>query len=110
MSSETHLANGRPSKFQPCENEFTLEEIPFQREDGLGCSVFEITPDDVKPGFSFEDRKLLRIMDKNIQKSAEGNWVAPLSFRPERSRLPNNRSQADRSGLVGWLFWGLTTL
>lgn len=95
--SKTHLlANGRPSRFQPCENEFTLKEIPFQREDGLGYSSFERTPDDDKPGLSFEDRQFLRIMDKNFKKSAEGNWVAPLPFRRERPRLPNNRSQAER--------------
>jgi hypothetical protein len=35
-------------------------------------------------------------MDKELDKDDNGNWVAPLPFKDNRSRLPDNRFMAMR--------------
>ena len=98
---KTHiLHNGRPSilepypntihvKRQPTSNEgFTLrmstgtEKFEQERfDDGLGNGVFTRTKEDGKPGPSVEDRKFVAMMERNMVKNDDGNWLAPLPFR-----------------------------
>ena len=80
----------------PCDNDLYVKESVSDVTDSLGSTVFEKTKDDDKVGLSIEDRKFLHLMEEGFQKTAEGNWIAPLPFRVERERLPNNRSQALR--------------
>ncbi|XP_021346186.1 uncharacterized protein LOC110445733 [Mizuhopecten yessoensis] len=79
------LGNGRHSRFQPCENELYIHKDLFQKTD-----------QDEKVGLSIEDHTFLRIMEDSFVKDEEGHWVAPLPFKDNRIRLPNNRSQALR--------------
>ena len=89
------LKNGRPSIFQPCNNEFVVRET-YLNPGKVGTSVFERTKDDDKQGLSAEDRDFLTLMDKELYKTPSGNWAAPLPFRSPRPKLPNNRSLAVR--------------
>ena len=59
-----------------------------------GSSVFDRAADDDKPGMSVEDRAFVELMDKEMVKNEEGNWIAPLPFQTNRRKVPNNRSQA----------------
>jgi hypothetical protein len=40
---------------------------------------------------SIEDKAFLSIMDKEMCKDIDGRWMAPLPFKQDRERLPNNR-------------------
>ncbi|XP_075706846.1 uncharacterized protein LOC142741353 [Rhinoderma darwinii] len=42
---------------------------------------------------SFEDRLFLDIMEQGMVQNKMKSWVAPLPYRPQRQRLPNNREQ-----------------
>jgi hypothetical protein len=94
------LPNGRPSLLQLCENKLTVKEaatvkVPIERSmDYTGDNIFLLTPDDNKQGMSTEDRVFLEEMDKEFKKNMEGNWEAPLPFKNQRPRLPNNRTLA----------------
>ncbi|XP_069114175.1 uncharacterized protein [Argopecten irradians] len=93
------LANGRPSLFKPCPNEFAcLYDVSrssnLKRPDQLGENVFQRTKDDEKISMSQEDRIFLDIMETELVKGKDGKWVAPLPFRDPRPRLANNRAQA----------------
>ncbi|XP_033752106.1 uncharacterized protein LOC117335931 [Pecten maximus] len=91
------LADGRPSLFKPCPNEFeciydanrSLKEL-----DVLGKHVFHRTKEDEKVSMSQEDRRFLGIMKEELVKGNDGKWIAPLPFRDPRPRLTNNRTQA----------------
>lgn len=52
------------------------------------------TEHDEKVAPSIEDKVFLELMDKGFQKNSDRRWEAPLPFRSERQRLPNNKSQA----------------
>ncbi|XP_048249047.1 uncharacterized protein LOC125378158 [Haliotis rufescens] len=69
---------------------FTARERNGQNEDKL----FVTTQEDDTLGLSVEDREFLEIMDNEMVKTSEGNWISPLPFQNGRRRLPNNRSQA----------------
>lgn len=43
---------------------------------------------------SIEDREFLEIMKEKCHKDEKGHWSAPLPFKLNRNRLPNNREQA----------------
>ncbi|XP_071098015.1 uncharacterized protein [Haliotis cracherodii] len=101
------LSDGRPSIFKPCDNHFQVKEgwssgneknkVIFTARERNGQNedkLFVTTQEDDKLGLSVEDREFLEIMDNEMVKTSEGNWIAPLSFRNGRRRLPNNRSQA----------------
>jgi hypothetical protein len=99
------MPNGRTSLLKPCENKFTVKEqlsfnkieqhaIPSSEFDN--DTIFERTTNDDKPGLSVEDRLFLQKMDKELDKDDNGNWVAPLPFKDNRSRLPDNRFMAMR--------------
>ncbi|KAK3107001.1 hypothetical protein FSP39_004706 [Pinctada imbricata] len=95
-ANKTYLqGNGRPSILLPCESNITVQEsgIPLIDKDVVS-SVFERTPSDDKPGLSRNDRTFLDIMDRNYHRNEDGKWTAPLPFKPDRARLPNNYSQA----------------
>jgi len=73
------LKNGRPTIFHPCRSE---KEV-FQQTD----------VDNVK-GMSREDGAFMELMGEEFQRNEEGFWTAPLPFRQDRKRLPNNRPVA----------------
>ena len=61
------LRSGRPSIFEPCNNEFVVRE-KGPSADRIGMSVFDRTKDDDKLGLSVEDRNFLVLMDKEFYK------------------------------------------
>ncbi|VDI30173.1 Hypothetical predicted protein [Mytilus galloprovincialis] len=65
---------------------------PFAQKLFLGWT----TPDDNIPGLSIEDKEFFALMEHESYKDEEGCWTAPLPFRRDRIRLPNNRVQALR--------------
>ncbi|XP_069129320.1 uncharacterized protein [Argopecten irradians] len=84
------LKDGRHSMFPPCENQFELKE-------NRGCDdVFKTTKHDNKVGLSVDDKLFMDIMDRDVTKDHNGNWVAPLPFHATRPKLPNNRNMALR--------------
>ena len=100
MRTRHVLSNGRPTLLQPCENELTIKEPPVPHLpathplDYSGNNIFTLTPHDNKQGWSTEDRAFLQEMNKEFKKNGDGNWEAPLPFRSQRPRLPNNRAMA----------------
>lgn len=89
-------ATERLSIFSPCENDLKVEKTAVleSKASGLGGNLFVRTVDDDKPGLSRDDREFIGIMDEHFQKYDDNNWTAPLPFRFERPRLPNNKTQA----------------
>ncbi|XP_040197421.1 uncharacterized protein LOC120930263 [Rana temporaria] len=106
------LENGRPSLLQPCENHLFIKELPQStsslgalagpayddfiwdvNQDHLGSTVFRKTKEDNRMAMSFEDRLFLDIMEHGMVQDEARSWVAPLPFKPQRQRLPNNREQ-----------------
>lgn len=88
------LGNGRPSMFEPCENVFETKEILRDNEVHNNRDIFVKTKNDDKIALSIEDTEFLSLMDKELEKDCEGSWTAPLPFKKQRPRLPNNRPQA----------------
>ncbi|PIK48185.1 hypothetical protein BSL78_14928 [Apostichopus japonicus] len=104
-------SNGRTSLMEPCSNMIQVKErIDKSQKSGLnitsnkgstgkvqfGTAVFDKTNEDEKEALSIEDNIFLDIMDRHVHQDENGSWVAPLPFRPERRRLPNNRIQAQK--------------
>ena len=87
------LSHGRPTLFQPCENNIVI------KEKDIGLDVFAKTPNDNKVGTSVEDREFLEIMDNDFSRTELGNWQAPLPFRKDRPILPNNRAYTLRRAM-----------
>ncbi|KAM4037007.1 uncharacterized protein ACNLHF_015817 isoform 1-T1 [Anomaloglossus baeobatrachus] len=107
------LESGRPSFFLPCPNKFlvkenltnsahlnggkdryAMDELCDGDKDHLGCAVFQKTKEDYKLAHSIEDETFLEIMDQGFHKDENDSWVAPLPFKPQRPRLPNNKELA----------------
>ncbi|KAM4045123.1 uncharacterized protein ACNLHF_008939 [Anomaloglossus baeobatrachus] len=107
------LESGRPSFFLPCPNKFlvkenltnsahlnggkdryAMDELCDGDKDHLGCAVFQKTKEDYKLAHSIEDETFLEIMDQGFHKDENDSWVAPLPFKPQRPRLPNNKEMA----------------
>ena len=108
------LEKGRPSFLTPCPNRIHLQEkmcysgeqqggpslVYNQRHarkapcEDLGQDVFQISRDDNKLAPSVEDTIFLKTMDKEVYRDDANSWVAPLPFRTQRRRLPNNREHA----------------
>ncbi|CAC5406109.1 unnamed protein product [Mytilus coruscus] len=96
------MNNGRGTIFEPCINTLYVKEntelahirdnVHSQRYNN--DPLFIKTQDDDKIGTSVEDRLFLNLMDSEFKKDSNGHWTAPLPFRPNRQRLPNNSSQA----------------
>lgn len=60
----------------------------------LTKDLFMRTPCDDKVAMSMDDELFLKIMDEQMFMDESNSWVAPLPFKPNRCRLPNNRDQA----------------
>ena len=93
------LQNGRASIFRPCQNGFEVSEEPGDvrtLEENGPDPIFRTTKDDEKPGLCVDNRDFLQTMQSGFVKDPSGNWTAPLPFRSDRGRLPNNRPQAER--------------
>jgi hypothetical protein len=75
--------DGRTSLFQPC------CDHPLSVHDPL----FVQTPTDNKVSLSVHDREFLRIMDEQVHKNPHVGWIAPLTLRSGRHRLPNKKKQ-----------------
>ncbi|XP_076874397.1 uncharacterized protein LOC143524681 [Brachyhypopomus gauderio] len=107
------LEKGRCSLFEPCPNTYrvregvctaktsrtpkdVLDKTLSQGESKchVGGDIFKRTEHDEKPGHSIEDLTFLRIMKEGFYKNEGNSWVAPLPFKLQRRRLPNNREQA----------------
>ncbi|KAK7905231.1 hypothetical protein WMY93_017838 [Mugilogobius chulae] len=101
---------GRPTMFEPCPNVYTVKErhcdiqVPYSvstqlgdstcEPDHLGCNVFKQTRLDNYIAPSIQDKAFLKTMEEGLTKDKDGNWTAPLPFKSERQKLPNNRPQA----------------
>lgn len=95
------LPSGRGTHFTPCSSNLRIStyqddtDIQCSCENGIQLSqIFERTKDDNIPGMSIEDREFLEIMKEKCHKDEKGHWSAPLPFKLNRNRLPNNREQA----------------
>lgn len=73
----------------PCDNKIRVTECVGEKFD-----IFCRTENDNKQSMSIEDKMFLSLMDKEMKKDSTGNWIAPLPFKDNRPRLPNNRKQA----------------
>ncbi|KAK3105444.1 hypothetical protein FSP39_025380 [Pinctada imbricata] len=94
---KTHLlSNGRNTLLEPCEAQFSVKDETLL----YSHDVFHTTRSDEKPGLSSEDREFLDIMTKELHTDIDGKWTAPLPFRPNRPRLPNNHGQALRRAMI----------
>ncbi|XP_062593639.1 uncharacterized protein LOC134255146, partial [Saccostrea cucullata] len=95
------LPSGRGTHFTPCSSNLRISTYEddidnhFSNEKGIQLSqIFDRTKDDNIPGMSIEDREFLEIMEKKCHKDETGHWSAPLPFKSNRDRLPNNKEQA----------------
>lgn len=77
------LKNVRPSTFEPCNSELLVNDNLFQK-----------TEHDEKIGFSIEGREFLKLMNTSFERDDSGHLVAPLPFKQNRLRLPDNKTQA----------------
>ncbi|XP_062603305.1 uncharacterized protein LOC134265079 [Saccostrea cucullata] len=93
VNKTTILSSGRPSAFEPCDNHLAVS-INTGKGDRIGQDVFVRTKDDENEGYSVEDRRFMKIKDKEFTKTPDGHWEAPLPFKESRSALPNNREEA----------------
>ncbi|KAI4900717.1 hypothetical protein NFI96_009187 [Prochilodus magdalenae] len=101
------LVSGRHSILSPCTSGLIVKEkidspepphsfpsvsalSPSNSVDRLSRSVFQRTQHDDKLGMSIEDELFLDLMDREVYMDEANCWVAPLPFRPNRPRLPNN--------------------
>ncbi len=66
----------------------------WEDEHHVEWDVFKRTKDDETLALSVEDLTFLRIMKEGFYKDERNSWVAPLPFKPQRRRLPNNKTQA----------------
>ena len=78
----------------PLHNSIVLDRCEYNIQVTKDDGVFMRTSEDNKVSMSVEDKEFLSIMDKEMVKEEDGHWMAPLPFRKDRQRLPNNRSQA----------------
>ena len=93
------VQNGRGTIFEPCTSHFNLKETVGYSGD-LDVNIFLKTRDDDKPGLSMEDRTFIQIMDNEMVENSAGNWTAPLPFRSNQPRLPNNKAQAITRAII----------
>jgi hypothetical protein len=77
------------SVMKPCPNKLQFSEVITDND-----IIFQQSENDNKPTMSIEDKAFLSIMDKEMCKDIDGRWMAPLPFKQDRERLPNNRKLA----------------
>ncbi|XP_048751486.2 uncharacterized protein LOC125663228 [Ostrea edulis] len=87
------LLTVQPTILKPCSNKFEVRELVDQ-SIWDESKLFIRTKDDDTLGMSIEDRMFFKQMDSEFLRDSTGSWVAPLPFRENRQRLPNNREQA----------------
>ncbi|XP_038063243.1 uncharacterized protein LOC119733951 [Patiria miniata] len=88
------LRNGRHSaQFQPCDKAVKVFHTRPKAAE-LGEEVFISTSADERLGPSSDDREFMELIAGKMKKDQDGNWCAPLPFRKNRRRLPNNKTQA----------------
>ncbi|XP_062833746.1 uncharacterized protein LOC134298220 [Anolis carolinensis] len=58
-------------------------------------SIFEVSERDEITALSKDEQRFLEIMNSQVSRSPEGNWIAPLPFKAEKPTLPNNRHVAE---------------
>ncbi|XP_069139397.1 uncharacterized protein [Argopecten irradians] len=80
------LPDRRVTLFEECANRFQVKDSPDLRNN-----IFLCTKHDDKPGLSLEDRSFMELMDREFVRTTDGSWSAPLPFRENRPRLPNNQ-------------------
>ncbi|XP_060618498.2 uncharacterized protein [Anolis sagrei] len=81
----------RPSLMQGCASHISVccqGVIPDY------SSIFEVTERDEQTAFSKDEQRFLEMMNNQVTQDLQGNWIAPLPFKPERPSLPNNRDVA----------------
>ncbi|KAK3101561.1 hypothetical protein FSP39_004496 [Pinctada imbricata] len=78
------LKDGRTTLFEPCMSSIHITNDP----------IFAKSKNDDTPGLSYEDKQFLELMDSDMYRGQAGCWTAPLPFRQNRQRLPNNKPQA----------------
>lgn len=84
------LRDGRNSVFKPCRSELSVQVCGLcGYHDSPYDPVSQRTKDDNTPAPSVDDRAFI-----GIGKDSLGRWTAPLPFRSDRPRLPNNRDMA----------------
>lgn len=100
--------DGRPSLFEPCSKGISVKRLdtnkPPDKDQRVassysGDNLFRKEDDDNEVGLSVEDRHFLEIMDKEMVRGGDGNWTAPLPFRPH-APLPNNKELAERRAYI----------
>lgn len=91
------LSDGRTSLFTPCYSSYNVKHPIKEFEQD---SVFQLTKEDNKPGLSIDDRKFINIMNNEFYKNRFDKWTAPLPFRPDKPKLPNNRSAVQRRAKI----------
>lgn len=92
------LPSGRSSTFLPCPAYMKVSEVRNNLYDTLNeeiitTDIFVRTPDDDQPGLSVNDTEFLKVMDSECYRDENGSWTAPLPFKTDRKRLPNDREQ-----------------
>lgn len=90
------LESGRSSTFLPCPAYMKVSEVrnnlyDTSNEEIITTDIFVRTPDDDQLGLSVNDIEFLKIMDSECYRDENGSWTAPLPFKTDRKRLPNNR-------------------
>ncbi|CAC5369397.1 unnamed protein product [Mytilus coruscus] len=80
------LGNGRPTLLSPCDSERSV------RLD----TIFDKIKLDENEGMSVEDQTFLNMMSSGFLKQDDGNWIAPLPFKPNKLLLENNRPIVER--------------
>lgn len=93
------LPSGRSSTFLPCPAYMKVSEIKRGNEEITTTDIFVRTPEDDQPGLSVNDREFLKIMNSKCYGDENGSWNAPLPFKTDRKRLPNNREQVIKRNL-----------
>ncbi|XP_033761542.1 uncharacterized protein LOC117343309 [Pecten maximus] len=91
------LKDGRGTIFEPCKNQLMVKEDIMLNNNDL---LFQRTKNDDKVGTSVEDRQFVGIMEKEMFRNEDGNWIAPLPFRLPRDRMPNNRRMAFKRAMI----------
>ena len=83
------LTPEQSSVMKPCPNKLHFSEVIIDND-----TIFQRSDNDNKPAMFIKDKAFLSIMDKDMCKDIDGRWMAPLPFKQDRERLPNNRKLA----------------
>lgn len=98
MTNKTYILPSGSSTFLPFPAYLKVSEVRYNfydtsNEEITTTDIFVRTPEDDQSGLSVNDRKFLRVMDSECYRDKNGSWTAPLLFKTDRKRLPNNHEQ-----------------